>query len=696
MSAASSSRCSTTCVDVRAARIRQHRDPRCRAARRAAAQGRDRQGGLRRQAPRCGRFRARRAGTALRPDRPVRAVRPGERRQARVPVPPLADPEGVAGRAPTAGPLPRVHPGRHRHRRPRRAAVPLRRRGRACHGRGAGRSAHSRRPRCRSATARSSRASTSGWVSPIPPPSCRSSTSSTRCRPRRSPSCSWSRDSTEDQADRSSPWPRSSRPTRRSSSESSRSASSTRCSPRASSELAQVVEGASGVDGVVVTADLRIARGLDYYTGTVFETRLEGWEHLGSICSGGRYDQLAQDKRSTYPGVGISLGVSRLLVPLGAHRRRAPCRRSCSSRSTPRTPAPPATRSPGSYEPAASPPRSRPRPTSSASRSSTPSDAGIPYVWFPAVVRAGTSARVSRSTPTRAPGHRPPTTSSLTSSERLARSRTRDPHPRRRKPARRRHRPAGHPRRMGGPSTRSRRRRVHRPARGLRRRPGGRTRGGRAPAAGRVLPQDRRDGAAAPRRQRERRHPHRRHRGHRRRRRDPQRCGTPAVPDRRRRIVECGLCRRGGPPQVPLPRPAPHRTRRGHPAAQQGQRRSPRGARGQGLRRDRDADSDPLDARGCARLPRAGPPQARQLVRPAAEPAAVQAAADGRRHGALLPDRALLPRRGLPRRPPAGVHPARHRDELRRAGRRARAHGADPRQDVVARSATRSRRRSRT
>jgi histidyl-tRNA synthetase len=88
-------------------------------------------------------------------------------------------------------------------------------------------------------------------------------------------------------------------------------------------ELAEVIEGASGVDGVVVTADLRIARGLDYYTGTVFETRLAGWEHLGSICSGGRYDQLAQDKRSTYPGVGISLGVSRLLVPLGLTASRS-------------------------------------------------------------------------------------------------------------------------------------------------------------------------------------------------------------------------------------------------------------------------------------------------------------------------------------------------------------------------------------
>jgi histidyl-tRNA synthetase len=88
-------------------------------------------------------------------------------------------------------------------------------------------------------------------------------------------------------------------------------------------ELAQVIDGASGVDGVRVTADLRIARGLDYYTGTVFETRLDGWEHLGSICSGGRYDELAKDRRSTYPGVGISLGVSRLLVPLGLSASRS-------------------------------------------------------------------------------------------------------------------------------------------------------------------------------------------------------------------------------------------------------------------------------------------------------------------------------------------------------------------------------------
>ncbi len=83
-------------------------------------------------------------------------------------------------------------------------------------------------------------------------------------------------------------------------------------------ELAAVIEGCADLasERVRVTADLRIARGLDYYTGTVFETRLDGYEALGSICSGGRYDSLASDGKATYPGVGISLGVTRLLVPL--------------------------------------------------------------------------------------------------------------------------------------------------------------------------------------------------------------------------------------------------------------------------------------------------------------------------------------------------------------------------------------------
>jgi histidyl-tRNA synthetase len=62
-----------------------------------------------------------------------------------------------------------------------------------------------------------------------------------------------------------------------------------------------------------VVADLRIARGLDYYTGTVYETQFIGHEDWGSFCSGGRYDALASDRRNTYPGVGISIGVTRIL-----------------------------------------------------------------------------------------------------------------------------------------------------------------------------------------------------------------------------------------------------------------------------------------------------------------------------------------------------------------------------------------------
>lgn len=70
-----------------------------------------------------------------------------------------------------------------------------------------------------------------------------------------------------------------------------------------------------------LVADLKIARGLDYYTGTVYETEMAGFESLGSICSGGRYDSLASDGKTTYPGVGISVGVTRILAPLIAKGR---------------------------------------------------------------------------------------------------------------------------------------------------------------------------------------------------------------------------------------------------------------------------------------------------------------------------------------------------------------------------------------
>ena len=89
-------------------------------------------------------------------------------------------------------------------------------------------------------------------------------------------------------------------------------------------ELVAVVEAAQGVRPGAVEADLHIARGLDYYTGTVYETTLEGFEAFGSICSGGRYDALATDGRTTYPGVGMSLGVTRLVsLLLGRDLARA-------------------------------------------------------------------------------------------------------------------------------------------------------------------------------------------------------------------------------------------------------------------------------------------------------------------------------------------------------------------------------------
>jgi histidyl-tRNA synthetase len=78
-------------------------------------------------------------------------------------------------------------------------------------------------------------------------------------------------------------------------------------------ELVAVVEAAAEHAPGFLVADLKIARGLDYYTGTVYETFLVGQERLGSVCSGGRYDNLASSGADRFPGVGLSIGVSRLL-----------------------------------------------------------------------------------------------------------------------------------------------------------------------------------------------------------------------------------------------------------------------------------------------------------------------------------------------------------------------------------------------
>lgn len=85
------------------------------------------------------------------------------------------------------------------------------------------------------------------------------------------------------------------------------------------SELEQVVKGirAFGVPDTHFRIDLTIARGLDYYTGTVYETILNDYPEMGSVCSGGRYENLAgYYTNKKLPGVGISIGLSRLFYKL--------------------------------------------------------------------------------------------------------------------------------------------------------------------------------------------------------------------------------------------------------------------------------------------------------------------------------------------------------------------------------------------
>ncbi|NET46424.1 histidine--tRNA ligase [Okeania sp. SIO2B3] len=85
------------------------------------------------------------------------------------------------------------------------------------------------------------------------------------------------------------------------------------------SELETVISGVRnlGVSDQRFCIDLSIARGLDYYTGTVYETTLIGHEALGSICSGGRYEELVgMFIGEKMPGVGISIGLTRLMSRL--------------------------------------------------------------------------------------------------------------------------------------------------------------------------------------------------------------------------------------------------------------------------------------------------------------------------------------------------------------------------------------------
>lgn len=84
-------------------------------------------------------------------------------------------------------------------------------------------------------------------------------------------------------------------------------------------ELREVVEkaGEFGVPEKNLQIDLAIARGLSYYTGTVYETKLLDDRVKGSVCGGGRYDNLAESYSSqSFPGVGVSIGLTRLFSQL--------------------------------------------------------------------------------------------------------------------------------------------------------------------------------------------------------------------------------------------------------------------------------------------------------------------------------------------------------------------------------------------
>ncbi|GAB3411932.1 histidine--tRNA ligase [Flindersiella endophytica] len=155
-------------------------------------------------------------------------------------------------------------------------------------------------------------------------------------------------------------------------------------------ELTRVVETAAEYAPGLLVADLRIARGLDYYTGTVYETLLSGHEGLGSICSGGRYDSLATDTSSaantTYPGVGISVGVTRLMGRIVGKGLLT------ATRSVPTcvlVALPDAESRPASMRIAAAlrargiPAEVMPEPSKYGKQIRFADRRGIPYVWFP-------------------------------------------------------------------------------------------------------------------------------------------------------------------------------------------------------------------------------------------------------------------------------------------------------------------------
>ena len=249
-----------------------------------------------------------------------------------------------------------------------------------------------------------------------------------------------------------------------------------------------------------------------------------------------------------------------------------------------------------------------------------------------------------------------------------------------RRASRKRHRQRGAALGLVSSHPRPWRRAVHRSARPLRHHPGGRRsrQSGvqdRRDAALRMGGARRRQGAPAAGRHRESRSADRGGRGLRPRDRGS---GTG------RRTADAGLRRpgisRGDPAQISFPRPAPRASASQHHEARRHHRLAAAADEGAGLLRIPDADPHRLLAGRRARLSRAVAPASGEVLRAAAGAAAVQAADHDLRLRPLLPDRAVLSRRGRARRPLARrVLSARHRDELRHAGgcvRRGRAGAA--------------------
>ncbi|MGI9001662.1 MAG: ATP phosphoribosyltransferase regulatory subunit [Pseudonocardia sp.] len=87
--------------------------------------------------------------------------------------------------------------------------------------------------------------------------------------------------------------------------------------PRCLDELGLVLDSLADLPAGSVCADMSIARGLDYYTSTVYEAKFLDWPSYGSICAGGRYENLAGSFiRRALPGVGLSIGLTRIFAKL--------------------------------------------------------------------------------------------------------------------------------------------------------------------------------------------------------------------------------------------------------------------------------------------------------------------------------------------------------------------------------------------